>query len=185
MHVARFFSILACLLCTLSKLSLASVVDLPTPSRMYHYDLASRLITILALLRKPRSSDCFGHRKATFRDKLLLIGSHIQRTQRASTSLSTPRQIQCTRFTLAISINPELGLACHDMGSLLYTSRGHTKSNTRTALKAPVGHPSKCYALYIYMYICATFTTSQYHHLLLAGEGLGLGAEHGHITLPY
>ena len=65
-----------------------------------------------------------GHHKATFRDQLLLIESHIHRTQRASTSISIPRQIQCTRLTLAYSRYPEWGLACHDMGSVLYTSRG-------------------------------------------------------------
>ena len=40
-------------------------------------------------LLKRRSSDCLGHHKATFRDILLLLGSHIQRTQRAYTSLNT------------------------------------------------------------------------------------------------
>ena len=33
------------------------------------------------------------HGKATLRDKLLLVGSHVQRTQRASTFLSTPGRI--------------------------------------------------------------------------------------------
>ena len=97
----------------------------------------------LGKLLKPRSGDYLDHHKATFRDKLLHVGTHIQRTQRASTSTLTPRQIQCTRLTLAYSIYPEWGLACHDMGSLLYTSRGHANSQTRTALKAPNGHPFK------------------------------------------
>ena len=59
----------------------------------------------LGKLLKPRSGDYLGHRKATFRDKLLLVGSHIQR------------------------------LACHDMGSQLHTSRGHANSQTRTVLE--------------------------------------------------
>ena len=97
----------------------------------------------LGKLLKPRSGDYLGRHKATVRDKLLLVEVHIQRTQRASTSISTPHQIQCTQLTLAYSINPEWGLACHGMGSLLGTSIDHANSQTRTALKAPGGHASK------------------------------------------
>ena len=61
----------------------------------------------LGKLLKPRSGDYLGHRKATFRDKLLLVDSHIQRTQMASTSISTPLQIPCIQLTLAYSIYPE------------------------------------------------------------------------------
>ena len=55
----------------------------------------------LGKLLKPRSSEYLCNCKATFRDKLLLVESHIQRTQRVSTSISTPHQIQCTELTLA------------------------------------------------------------------------------------
>ena len=81
-------------------------------------------------LLRPSSCEYLGHCKATFIDKLLLIGLHIQRTQRTYTSLSTPCQMHYTWIALAYSINPEWGLACHDMGSLLYTSRGHANSQT-------------------------------------------------------
>ena len=55
----------------------------------------------------------------------------------------TPLQIQCTGLILADSTYPEWGLVCHYMESLLNTSRGHANSKTRTALKAPGGHPFK------------------------------------------
>ena len=68
-----------------------------------------------------------------FRVKLLLIGSHVQRTK-------MPLPLfwhQCTRLTLASSVYPEWGLACQDIGSLLYTTRSHDKSHHRTASKTP------------------------------------------------
>ena len=62
------------------------------------------------------------HCKTYFRENLLLIGSHIQRTQRSFTSFLTPRPIQCTWLTLVSSINLVWGLACHEFGFLLYAS---------------------------------------------------------------
>ena len=50
-------------------------------------------------LPKPRSSDYLSHHKATFRDKLLLIGSHIQWTPKTSTFIMS-KKILVTKISV-------------------------------------------------------------------------------------
>ena len=53
---------------------------------------------------KPKSGDYLGHRKATFRGKLLLIGSHIQRITKGLhlNFDTTPDSVHSTNVSLLI-----------------------------------------------------------------------------------
>ena len=68
---------------------------------------------LLGKLLKTRLRDYIGLRKVTFTDN----HNHIQRqrTQRASSSISTPQLIYCAWPTLASSLNSEWKQACHDV----------------------------------------------------------------------
>ena len=66
----------------------------------------------------------------TFRDKLLLDGSQSREHKGPAPSFNTTTESMHSAHSSLLNI-PWVGLACHDIGSLLYTSRGHANSQTR------------------------------------------------------
>ena len=63
----------------------------------------------LGNLLKPRSDEYFGYDKATFTDKLSLLLSNIQGTQRSSTSDSTPSQKKVHLTNISLLNKPLFG----------------------------------------------------------------------------
>ena len=79
----------------------------------------------------------------TFRDKLLLDGSQSREHKGPPPSFNTKAESMHLAHISLLNI-PWVGLACHDMGSLLYSSRGHANSHMYIYIK-------------IYMYVMEAF----------------------------